>query len=741
MRQRIMILIALCAAFFIAFGIRSAVSQRSEEGDFLSGLEDFRNIRNMLPEFVNQEARVLLTERERKIARFSSPQEVTERKAYIRQRMLQALGGFPDRTPLNPRTVGVLERGDYKIEKVIFESQPRFYVTANLYLPKKGRPPYPAILFPLGHEAGAKAHQVWQQMLGALASKGYVALAWDTIGQGERVQLYDQDWGESKVRRSTTEHTIVGIQCLVTGENLARYTIWDGMRALDYLLSRPEVDQARVGVTGNSGGGTHTAYLAALDDRIHVAAPSCYLTSWQQLLETIGPQDAEQNLPPWLGDGLDHADFIYAFAPKPYLILSAIRDFFSISGARATHREAQRIYTLIGEAEKLRMVEADDGHGYTKPRRMAAYRWFGRWLKGVEDQEPEPEVEIATEAELYCTETGQVATSLGGETVFSMNKARADQLSRKRGLPSNSGERGSYREDVRQRVRQLSKFDLPKGAVQTRRFGELARPGYRIEKLTYESEPGIVVPSLLYVPEISDTNTARKPAILYVHGRGKVAGAAPGGDIEQLVKSGFVVLAIDARGFGETQHRSTEQGSDFPGYFGDFDSAMTALLIGRPLVGMRALDVCRGIDLLSARAEVDRERIYGFGKDAGALSLLYAAVLDERIKKVSLEGMLISYQTVVNQRIHRQVFEHVVPGALRSYDLPDLVAALIPRQVWIVNGVDALGHQVRMGEVKKQYAVSSEAFRTAGLESSLQIVERKSDVGVAAIYRGLINRE
>ena len=147
----------------------------------------------MLPAHVHQLAFSLLAERERKVARLSSPQEVAERRAYIRQRMLQALGGeFPARTPLNARTVGVLERDDYKIEKVIFESQPRFYVTANLYLPKRGRGPFPGILFPLGHEEGAKAHGTWQQMLGSLAKKGYVAFAWDPIGQGERVQMYDR---------------------------------------------------------------------------------------------------------------------------------------------------------------------------------------------------------------------------------------------------------------------------------------------------------------------------------------------------------------------------------------------------------------------------------------------------------------------------------------------------------------------------------------------------------------------
>ena len=175
----------------------------------------------------------------------------------------------------------------------------------------------------------------------------------------------------------------IGIQCLLAGDSLARYTIWTEARAGTW--SRVPKLTLRDGVTGNSGGGTHTAYLAALDDRIHVAAPSCYLASWRALLETIGPQDAEQNLPPWLGAGLDHADFIYAFSPKPYLVLSAIRDFFSIAGSRATYSEAQRLYTLIGAPEKLQMFEADDGHGYT-PEKIAAYRRFGRWLKGIDDR-------------------------------------------------------------------------------------------------------------------------------------------------------------------------------------------------------------------------------------------------------------------------------------------------------------------------------------------------------------------
>src|SRR5436190_9180013 len=267
--------------------------------------------------------------------------------------MLKNLGGFPDRTPLNARITGVLDRGDYVIEKIIFESQPHFYVTANLYLPKTGQPPYPAVLYPLGHELGAKSHSAWQQTLGSLAKKGYVALAWDPIGQGERIQIYDEDFEDSKVRASTTEHTVEGIQCLLAGDHVARYTIWDGIRALDYLLSRPEVDAKRVACTGNSGGGTHTTYLSALDDRIQVAAPSCYITSWKRMLESIGPQDAEQVFPLWLKDGLDYPDYLYAFGAKPFLMLTAIRDFFPIGGARATFAEARQVFGRADTAARI----------------------------------------------------------------------------------------------------------------------------------------------------------------------------------------------------------------------------------------------------------------------------------------------------------------------------------------------------------------------------------------------------
>jgi len=648
--------------------------------------------------------------------------------------MLSALGGLPERTPLNPRVVGVLDRDGYQVEKVIFESQPQFYVTGNLYLPKSGQPPYPAVLFPLGHERGGKPNSDWQHVLVSLARRGFVAFTWDTLGQGERSQFYDTDLETSKLGETgyTTEHTMIGAQCLLAGDNIARYTIWDGIRALDYLLSRREVDPARVACTGNSGGGTHTAYLSALDDRIGVAAPSCYITSWQRLLESIGPQDAEQCLPPFLKDGLDHADFIYAFAPKPYIILSAIRDFFSISGARETYAETGHLYSLLGAPEKLILFEADNTHGYSLPRRLAAYDWLGRWLKGSKDASPEREVKVDATEDLRCTPSGQVASSLGGETVFSLNIKRVEHY-RPRLVPlTNTTAVAANRTEMQREVRRLIAFGPGTTALNVKPFGRIEGDGYVIEKLIYESEPGIIVPAALFVPRTSE---ARKPAVVYVNDKGKSAGASDG-TIEQLVKRGFIVFAIDLRGCGETRpQQNPDESNETYRRFGQYDSAMRAFLVGRTLVGMRAEDISRGVDLLESRPEVDAARIYGFGVGPGALTLLHEAVLDNRIKELALDGMLDSYESVVTHRIHRNIYESLVPGALRVYDLADLVAAIAPRPVWIVDTVDPVGKLVEPEDAGKEYVRSLEAFKALGAQTAIHITTRKPDEGFKDVYQ------
>lgn len=682
----------MLARFVISTGLAlAAFAQSNNELNFLSGQVDGRQLSRMLPEYVKAKAKAQLAARKTTVEAVRTEAGAAKRRDYIRRKIKEAIGPFPEKTPLNAKTVAVIDRPDHRVEKVIFESQPGFYVTANLYLPKSGSGPFPAILFPLGHEEGAKAHFAWQHVLISFARRGYVALAWDTIGQGERVQLWDADFKESKVVRSTTEHTIIGLQNLLVGDALARYTIWDGIRALDYLLSRPEVDKGRVGLTGNSGGGTHTAYIGALEDRIHVAAPSCYLTGWGRLLDTIGPQDAEQCMPPFLADGLDHGDFVLAFAPKPYLVLSAVRDFFSIQGARATHAEAQRLYDSLGAANKIAMFEADDGHGYTLPRREAAYRWFGKWLKGTEDRGPEQPVAPAHEQDLWCTPTGQVATSLGGETVFSLNQKRFAE----RSAPFSSIDH----------VRKFVSYDTPVSAPRTQSFGVLDKGSFRIEKLTWTPESGITIPALLYVPPSAGPHEG----VILVSSLGK---AASHSDAEQLVAAGKTVLSVDLRGYGETRMASDNNGSDWPRYFGDYESAMTAMLTGKPLVAMRAEDIAAAAAILSSRQDVSSVAL--FAKHGATVPALYAAAFEPKITRLWLERGLISYEDIIRNKIHKLQWENAAHGALRHYDLPRLARWSQAREIRMIDPVDSMGQLVKAEDARKAYPSANILRRRIG---------------------------
>jgi cephalosporin-C deacetylase-like acetyl esterase len=706
------------AIAFLAF-TTFALGQQDRSGwNFLGSDSMFQDPHGMLAAYLDTKADRFLQERQRIIEGIETLDDLKNRQRYWRERMWADLGGQPERTPLNARTVGVLDRGEYRIERVIFESRPHFYVTANLYLPASGNGPFPAILYPLGHEPGAKSHSAWQYTLANLARRGFVCLAWDPIGQGERVQFYDEDWHDSKLQASTSEHNMLGMQSLLVGSHIAQYTIWDGIRALDYLLSRPEVDPKRVGATGNSGGGTHTAYISGLDDRVQFAAPSCYITSWRRMIQSIGPQDAEQVFPNWLKDGLDYPDFVYATGGKPFLILSAIRDFFPIGGARASYQEVRRTYDRLGISDRIAMFEADDGHGYTKPRREAAYKWFTRWEQGTENDTPEYPVRLASEEELNCTATGQVKTAFPDSAdVYSINRSRAQQL---------RASRDARPEAVRKRVAELIHFRPQNGPVSTAGYGRTARAGLTIERFTYEGEPGISIPALLFVPS---NGAGKKPAILIADSRGKAASAA---DAQALAAEGNIVLVPDLRGFGETHPAITA--STYSRYFGDYRNAMMALLVGDTLPGMRALDVIRGLQVLAYRADVDVSRMTVIGRGGAAVPALYAALLDQRISTIALEGMLNSYESVVNERLGIGVVEQVVPSALKYFDFPEIVAALAPRRVILDGNVNPVGKRMALARVREDYALALSAYKTAGAPNALRITARGEEEPLAAVF-------
>jgi dienelactone hydrolase len=318
-----------------------------------------------------------LARRREDVAALKTPQDIAQRQEYVRSTILKLMGGLPEPGgPLNLRRTGTLDRGDYRVEKVVFESLPGFYVTGSLYIPKSGTPPYPAVLQPVGHSQNGKAAGSYQSLSVGLVKNGFVVLTYDPIGQGERTIFYNADLRGSLVGSSTREHQMVGIQSLLAGQSVARYRVWDGIRGLDVLESLAQVDKARIGVAGCSGGGTLTTYLLALDKRIKAAAPACYISAWEEQLKGTGPQDAEQQFPDQLLAGINHGDYLIAFAPQPLLICSTSEDFFPIEGSTRTLMEMRRIYDLLGSANQVDRFVGPGGHGMRRETREAIVGWL-----------------------------------------------------------------------------------------------------------------------------------------------------------------------------------------------------------------------------------------------------------------------------------------------------------------------------------------------------------------------------
>lgn len=611
----------------------------------------------------------------------TDPAAIREHGRQLRARFLASLGGLPERTPLNARTTGTLVRAGYRVEKVIFESQPQFYVTGALFLPDPAQhpPPYPGVLVPCGHYQPAKAHDEYQAMGTLLALNGMVAFVFDPVDQGERLQSVDASgqarfWG-------TSAHTLADIQAIPLGQSIARVFVWDAMRAVDYLQSRPEVDPERIGCTGNSGGATQTCQLFALDDRIKVAAPSCYVHHLAaQIRDSIG--DGEQNIFGQLAYGLDHPDFLLMRAPAPVKLLAATHDFFAIEATWETFRLLTRAYTRFGASERVDILENDAGHNFNRTQREGAVRWLARWLLGRDEEIVEPPLTLFSEAELQCTPRGQVMLIPGARSVVDLLRESADEAAEVRRRTWAGLSSAERRDAVRNKAGFRALVALPP-SIWTLAWERSDARG-RIEAWQVRTADGALnIPAVWLEPAAP----ASAPPCLFVSSEGLHAELTAGGHLDELWRSGRRILAIDVRGTGET--RQTNQSGMTAAVGRDYWDIYTAYMLGKSYVGMQAEDILIALRELQRRtgeAAVDLWAIGGVGVPA-----LHAAFAEhEQFRHVHLEETLASWDEVVRaERTYGQLM-NVVHGALRIYDLPDLAAALGDK-LTIRRPVSALG--------------------------------------------------
>ncbi|MGB7135486.1 MAG: acetylxylan esterase, partial [Acidobacteriaceae bacterium] len=365
--QRFILILLLPALLLIvAFALRAAeVPPPSPQGQ--------------LDRYWNNAARADLAQRAETVARVQTRAEAEHRKAWVRATVLRLIGSLPtQRTPLHATTVGTVPEQGFHVERVIYDSLPGFHVTADLYLPDHSDSRVPAVIYTPGHYPAGKL-EAWY-FASNMARLGIAVLVYDPIGEGERLQYFDPATGKSLAGPPTGEHSEAASQMMLGGRHIARYFIWDAMRGIDYLQSRPDIDPNRIGAQGCSGGGTVTAYLAALDDRVKAAGVACFITSFNELLPTLGPQEAEQTIPGFIQQGLGFPDWIETASPRPYAIISTSEDMFPFAGARHTRDEARRIYALYGAENHLSWINGPGHHANLRPIMARIVGFYTHWL-------------------------------------------------------------------------------------------------------------------------------------------------------------------------------------------------------------------------------------------------------------------------------------------------------------------------------------------------------------------------
>ncbi|WP_435156400.1 alpha/beta hydrolase family protein [Haladaptatus sp. DFWS20] len=642
---------------------------------FNRNVDGYYDASAQLPRYLRNIANQQFSAAERERAARNSQAAVERRRDIARDLFIAALGGLPnggERTPLNSTTTGRLDRDGYVIEHVVFQSLPDFHVTSNLYLPSERDGKVPGVLMFCGHSDVGKAAGVYQQVCLDLVRNGFAVLAMDPLGQAERHQFYDPKTGEIP-RRNTGEHTYHGHQCQFVGTNVARYFVWDCIRAFDYLAGRPEVDEERIAATGNSGGGMQTGYLMLADDRLAAAAPCCFVTSKEDYMKTGQAQDGEQILAGAIERGPRYDDFVATFAPKPLLIGEAQSDFICVEGATRTYERALSAYEQFDATDAIELTVSPTTHGFAPQLREAVVNWLRVHLLNAQPNFETGDPDIETVESLRCLPDGEVNAAFPEERhVVDFTREYVATHAPLSAPGSTSVNPSELRETVR------SRFDLDRDAP--RRFprviSEERETDLLWEKVFFRSEEDIIVTGILVRDPQEDPC---EPAVILLP-RGTDDLADYERDVAALARNHKAALVFDPRGVGGVRARDVNtplaNGGEYYDTHGtEYKLAADALMLGTSLLALRTFDVTRAIGYLRERFDTETVGVVGAG--AGAVYALFAAVADKSVSSVLAESVPSFRERATTDSID------IEPGLLvhdvLGMDLPRLVAALDAR--------------------------------------------------------------
>ena len=473
----------------------------------------------------------------------------------LRAKLIELIGGLPEeKCDLNAQITGRIEMDGYTIEKIIFESFPGYHVTALVYVPDGPVKRHPAVLVPCGHSTIGKTYRSYQQISGRLARRGYVVLCWDPVGQGERSQFWNKDKNDSNYNRVCGEHAILGNLATIAGASLVRFEVWDGMRALDYLVGRPDVDSCRISVTGTSGGGFQSAFTGAIDERIAVSAPSCFISSLPMRMANrifADPDsDPEQDLAGMLSAGIGHPGLLVMTYPRPLVVSAAVEDFFPIEGARKTFREVETLYRRFGRPERIRLAQGYHPHSFSDHNQEIAFAFIDKF-SDMEIRHSLDSVKVLDEKQLWCTKSGQVRLEFpeGKSLPELIRDYYVERKTEKLLDIASLYHGGSYPGIEEWKVLEGSE-DYPLRTITCESAGTGRVDDISVEKYILRHSGKLSLPVVVYSP------ASKKSAgtILYLAMRGKPSTGVPESIRENLQK-GYRVVSFDFRAVGENMMR------------------------------------------------------------------------------------------------------------------------------------------------------------------------------------------
>ena len=617
---------------------------------------------NAVQNYYVDEVRKVYAERKARLAKIKNKKDAEAYVKEVRAKILKAFDLPTEKCPLDPIITGEQKLSGMTLRNVVYYSRPEYPVTGMLFIPDKVKKA-PGVLFLCGHAEIGKADDVYQTCAMNLAKQGFVVLSIDPVNQGERHQ-FSAALMKKHSLHCCNAHNMQGKQLHLCGEYFGAWRAWDAIRGIDYLQTLPEVDPARIGVTGNSGGGTMTTFVNALDDRLIMAAPSCYITTWLHEVENELPADIEQMPPDMFRYGLDMADFVIARAPRPTLIMGQKNDFFDPRGTVEAYEDAKAIYSLLGAEENVKVFVGPDSHGYRTANRLQMYAFFNQHGLGKKKSPKEDESLKPLPAEkTWAAPKGVVKNLKVNKPLFTYINELADELVANRRKQSKKEMRKTLTE-----ILQIGKIEVPYYRVLRPRYYNKNDRKYTVsDRYALETEPGEVMSMLkLYCQDALFHIPSAEKAILYIPHLDAET------EVEKIkVKADERLFALDVRGIGELVPTGCDQWNRkfFLQYSYDYHYNSLGYMFHCPYLGGKVRDILCALELLKERGV---KNITLLSEGQGTVPALLAAVLSDIPVAVKLQRGPESWESMLRKEVTLWPLSCMLPGILGVTDLPEL---------------------------------------------------------------------